>query len=60
LFDRYRVDDSLETGWLVSMLARPLHVAEPSLARSRTLHARDLNRLMRERFPALAARNTQI
>ena len=37
-----------------------LHVAEPSLARSRRLSTRgDLNRLMRERFPALAARNTQ-
>ena len=59
LFDRYRVDDSLETGWLVSMLARrcmsPNHLWQDLGLSSRG----DLNRLMRERFPALAARNTQ-
>ena len=59
LFDRYRVDDSLETGWLVSMLARrcmsPNHLWQDLGLSSRG----DLNRLMRERFPALAARNAQ-
>jgi nitrogen fixation protein NifQ len=59
LFDRYRVDDSLETGWLVSMLARrcmsPNHLWQDLGLSSRD----DLNRLMRERFPALAARNAQ-
>ena len=50
---------SLETGWLVSMLARrcmsPNHLWQDLGLSSRG----DLNRLMRERFPALAARNTQ-
>jgi nitrogen fixation protein NifQ len=59
LFDRFRVDDSLETGWLVSMLARrcmsPNHLWQDLGLSSRG----DLNRLMRERFPALAARNAQ-
>ena len=59
LFGRYRVDDSLETGWLVSMLARrcmsPNHLWQDLGLSSRG----DLNRLMRERFPALAARNAQ-
>jgi nitrogen fixation protein NifQ len=59
MFDRYRVDDSLETGWLVSMLARrcmsPNHLWQDLGLSSRG----DLNRLMRERFPALAARNAQ-
>ena len=59
LFDRYRVDDSLETGWLISMLARrcmsPNHLWQDLGLSTRG----DLNRLMRERFPALAARNTQ-
>jgi nitrogen fixation protein NifQ len=59
LFDRYRADASLETGWLVSMLARrcmsPNHLWQDLGLSSRG----DLNRLMRERFPALAARNAQ-
>ncbi len=59
LFDRHRVDDSLETGWLVSMLTRrcmsPNHLWQDLGLSSRG----DLNRLMRERFPALAARNAQ-
>ena len=59
LFDRFRVDDLLETGWLVSMLARrcmsPNHLWQDLGLSSRG----DLNRLMRERFPALAARNAQ-
>jgi nitrogen fixation protein NifQ len=59
LFDRFRVDDSLETGWLVAMLARrcmsPNHLWQDLGLSSRG----DLNRLMRERFPALAARNAQ-
>ncbi len=59
LFDRYRVDDTPETGWLVSMLARrcmsPNHLWQDLGLSSRS----DLNRLMRERFPALAARNAQ-
>jgi nitrogen fixation protein NifQ len=59
LFDRYRIDDSLETGWLVSMLARrcmsPNHLWQDLGLSTRG----DLNRLMRERFPALAARNAQ-
>ncbi len=59
LFDRYRVDDSLETGWLISLLARrcmsPNHLWQDLGLSSRG----DLNRLMRERFPALAARNAQ-
>jgi nitrogen fixation protein NifQ len=59
LFDRYRADESLETGWLVSMLARrcmsPNHLWQDLGLSSRG----DLNRLMRERFPALAARNAQ-
>jgi nitrogen fixation protein NifQ len=59
LFDRYRADDSLEAGLLVSMLARrcmsPNHLWQDLGLSSRG----DLNRLMRERFPALAARNAQ-
>ncbi len=59
LFDRYRVDNSLETGWLVSMLARrcmsPNHLWQDLGLSSRG----DLNRLMRERFPTLAAHNAQ-
>lgn len=59
LFDRFRVDDSLETRWLVSMLARrcmsPNHLWQDLGFSSRG----DLNRMMRERFPALAARNAQ-
>lgn len=59
LFERYRADASLETGWLVSMLARrcmsPNHLWQDLGLSSRG----DLNRLMRERFPALAARNAQ-
>jgi nitrogen fixation protein NifQ len=59
LFDRYRVDDSLETGWLVSMLARRCMSAN-HLWQDLGLPSRgDLNRLMREHFPALAARNAQ-
>jgi nitrogen fixation protein NifQ len=59
LFQRHRVDDSLETGWLVSILARrcmsPNHLWQDLGLSSRG----DLNRMMRERFPALAARNAQ-
>jgi len=59
LFNRYRGDDSLETRWLVSMLARrcmsPNHLWQDLGLSSRG----DLNRLMTQRFPLLAARNAQ-
>ncbi len=59
LFNRYRRDDSLETRWLVSMLARrcmsPNHLWQDLGLSSRG----DLNRLMSERFPLLAVRNAQ-
>ncbi len=59
LFERHRVDDSLQTRWLVSILARrcmsPNHLWQDLGLSSRG----DLNRMMRERFPALAARNAQ-
>jgi nitrogen fixation protein NifQ len=59
LFNRYRGDESAETRWLVSVLARrcmsPNHLWQDLGLSSRS----DLNRLMTERFPLLAARNTQ-
>lgn len=58
LFQRYRADDSEETDWLASILTRrsmsPRHLWQDLGLSSRD----ELGRLMRERFPALAARNT--
>jgi nitrogen fixation protein NifQ len=59
LFLRHRADDSRETAWFVSILARRC-MSPNHLWQDLGLPSRDhLNRLMRERFPTLAARNAQ-
>jgi nitrogen fixation protein NifQ len=57
LFHRYSCDDSRESHWLAAGLTRRC-MAPNHLWQDLGLHSRDeLNRLMRERFPDLAARN---
>jgi nitrogen fixation protein NifQ len=59
LFQRHRVDDSAETRWIATIMARrcmsPNHLWQDLGLDSR----QELGRLMRERFPDLAARNKQ-
>jgi nitrogen fixation protein NifQ len=59
LFESFRGDESAETSWLVSIMTRrsmaPRHLWQDLGLRSRE----ELSRLIRERFPALARRNTQ-
>ncbi|MGA9602189.1 MAG: nitrogen fixation protein NifQ [Methylocystis sp.] len=57
LFQRYRIDDSRETDWLIDMLARRSMSAN-HLWQDLGLHSRtELNRLIASRFPDIFARN---